>query len=122
MFESIKEKIKESFEKAESVFVREAVTMALEKAKIKAEDIGLAFAGDLLNQCTASSLGLRDYKIPYIGIYSACSTMALSILMSSVCVESGASALPAAISPPPNANTAFRLNTEVFALRHHNGR
>lgn len=109
----------ESFEKAESVFVREAVSMALGKAKIKAEDIGLAFAGDLLNQCTASSLGLRDYKMPYIGVYSACSTMALSLLLSSVSVESGATsyALSAASSHFCSAERQYRFPLEYGSLR-----
>ena len=35
------------------------------------------FAGDLLNQCIGSSFGLRSFGIPFIGLYGACSTMAL---------------------------------------------
>ena len=78
----------DSFEKAESVFVQEAVQTALTKAKLRAGDVDFAYAGDLLNQCVASSFGLREYGFPYIGIYGACSTMALGLINSAIAVES----------------------------------
>lgn len=80
----------DTYEQAESRFQSEAVTQALTKAKIKAEDVDCIFAGDLLNQCTGSSFGLIDFGIPYLGQYGACSTMAQGLIMASVFVESGA--------------------------------
>lgn len=80
----------ESWEKAESIFQKEAVAIALGKAEKSPKDIDYIFAGDLLNQCISSSFGLRDYNIPYLGQYGACSTMAQSLIMASVMVESGA--------------------------------
>lgn len=32
-------------------------------------------AGDLLNQCIGTAFGLRDFQIPFFGLYGACSTM-----------------------------------------------
>ncbi len=78
-----------TFEKAESLFQQEAVGVALKKAQKKAEDIDFIFAGDLLNQCISSSYGLKDYNIPYLGQYGACSTMAQGLIMASVMVGSG---------------------------------
>ena len=78
-----------TFEKAESLFQQEAVEVALNKSKKKAEDVDFIFAGDLLNQCISSSYGLKDYNIPYLGQYGACSTMAQGLIMASVMVESG---------------------------------
>ncbi len=78
-----------TFEKAESRFQQEAVGVALTKAQKKAEDIDFIFAGDLLNQCISSSYGLKDYNIPYLGQYGACSTMAQGLIMASVMVGSG---------------------------------
>ena len=46
-------------------------------------------AGDLLNQCIGSSFGLKENNIPFIGLYGACSTMALSIILASLSVSSG---------------------------------
>ena len=80
----------DTYEQAESRFQSEAVTEALTKAKIKAEDVDCIFAGDLLNQCVGSSYGLIDFGIPYLGQYGACSTMAQGLIMASVFVESGA--------------------------------
>lgn len=79
-----------SWEKAESLLQCEAVSIALEKSGIKKEMIDYIFAGDLLNQCISSSYGLRDFGIPFLGQYGACSTMAQTISMASVFAESGA--------------------------------
>ena len=46
-------------------------------------------AGDLLNQCVGSSYGLKDYFIPYLGIYGACSTFAEGLLLSAALVNAG---------------------------------
>ena len=80
----------ESFEKAESHLQRLSVSKALERAGVKEQDIDCIFAGDLLNQCIGSSFGLRELGIPFVGLYGACSTMALGLCMASVMVDSGA--------------------------------
>ncbi len=78
-----------SFEKAESKMQLCAAKKAIEKAKLKFDDIDIAFAGDLLNQCIGTNYGLRELGIPFAGVYGACSTMAESISLSSVFVASG---------------------------------
>ncbi len=80
----------DSFEKAESKLQQLAVKTALKKCNLKEQDIDLIFAGDLLNQCIGSAYGLRDFEIPFVGLYGACSTMALSLIMAAMSVESGA--------------------------------
>ena len=79
-----------SFEKAESQLQKISVGTTLNKADLSPTDIDMIFAGDLLNQCIGSAYGLRELKIPFIGLYGACSTMALSIIMACTAVESGA--------------------------------
>ncbi len=79
-----------SFEKAESKLQKTAVEIALDRAGLKKDDIDNIFAGDLLNQCIGSSFGLREFGIPFIGLYGACSTMALSAALASLFVECGA--------------------------------
>lgn len=78
-----------SFEKAESKLQQIAVQTALQKADVSQTDIDMIFAGDLLNQCIGSAYGLRELQIPFVGLYGACSTMALSLIMASMAVESG---------------------------------
>ena len=79
-----------SFEKAESRLQKTAVQTALDKAGLTPDDIDNIFAGDLLNQCIGSSFGLRSLGIPFIGLYGACSTMALSAGLAAVFIDSGA--------------------------------
>lgn len=78
-----------SWEKAESKLQTEAVNRALEKANVKAADVDFIFAGDLLNQCISSTFGLRNLNIPFLGQYGACSTMAQTLILSSIMVECG---------------------------------
>lgn len=79
-----------SFEKAESKLQKTAVQTALDKAGLTPDDIDNIFAGDLLNQCIGSSFGLRSFGIPFIGLYGACSTMALSAGLAAVFIDSSA--------------------------------
>lgn len=88
----------ESWEKAESQLQKEALSLALEKAQCSARDVDYLFAGDLLNQCISSSYGLKDFSIPYLGQYGACSTMVQGLIMASVMVSSGASHISACVT------------------------
>ena len=48
-----------------------ALQKAMEKGGLRAEDLDYVLAGDLLNQCIGTSFGLRDFKIPFYGLYGA---------------------------------------------------
>lgn len=74
----------DTWEKAESEMQRLALGLAMEKAKLTVDDVDAMFAGDLLNQCVGSNYGLADYKIPYFGLYGACSTAAEGMLLASL--------------------------------------
>ena len=88
----------ESWEKAESKFQKTALGLAIEKAVLKPQDINIVFACDLLNQCTGSTFGLLDFNIPFAGVYGACSTMALSLIMASVFIDNNLAQKAAAIT------------------------
>lgn len=79
----------DTWEQAEGLFQNKAVGHVLRKADLKPEDIDLLFAGDLLNQCVGSSYGLKDYYIPFLGIYGACSTFAEGTLLAGAMVNAG---------------------------------
>ena len=79
----------DSWEKAESALQKIAIETAIKKSGYKKEDFDLLFAGDLLNQCTGSTFSIRDLSIPFIGMYSACSTMSLTLATASVFISSG---------------------------------
>ena len=61
----------------------------MEKCGLKAEELDILYAGDLLGQSIASSFGLAAYPIPHVGLYGACSTCGLSLSMGSMAVAAG---------------------------------
>ena len=77
----------DTWEQAESLFQQRAVGHVLRKSGLEPDRIDLMIAGDLLNQCVGSSYGLKDYFIPYLGIYGACSTFAEGLLLSAALVN-----------------------------------
>ncbi|MBO5370918.1 MAG: stage V sporulation protein AD [Clostridia bacterium] len=78
-----------SWEKAESALMKNTVSGALTNANITADELNLLFAGDLLNQCTASSYGLKSFDVPFFGLYGACSTFAEGLCLASLAVGGG---------------------------------
>lgn len=109
----------QSFEQAETQMMRTAVEKALEKGGVMHEEIDLAFCGDLLNQCVASSFAMSGFGIPYIGIYGACSTMALGLMLSAAAVDSGAAlrTVCAASSHYCTAERQYRMPLEYGSQR-----
>ncbi len=79
----------ESYEKAERKMLEYAVLGAVEKAKLQPQDMSVLVAGDLLNQIISSTFTARQYDTNYIGLFGACSTMAESLAVGSIFVDSG---------------------------------
>ena len=89
-----------SWEKAERAS-KTALELALGKASLNYDDLDVLFAGDLLNQCISSSFAVRDTKIPFLGLYGACSTMAESLLLAASFVNAGYARRAGAITSSP---------------------
>lgn len=89
---------KDTWEKAESKFQLEALSLAINKAGLVKENIDSVFSGDLINQCIGSAYGLRELEIPFLGLYGACSTMAEGLLLASLVTDSGAVSRAAAVT------------------------
>lgn len=79
----------QTWEQAEALFQQKALGHAMRKAYLSPEKMELIIAGDLLNQCTGSSYGLKDYYVPFLGIYGACSTFAEGLLLAAALVNAG---------------------------------
>ncbi len=79
----------DTWEQAEAMLQTKALRHAMDKTPLTTEKMDLIFAGDLLNQCTGSSYGLKDFYIPFLGIYGACSTFAEALLLSASMVNAG---------------------------------
>lgn len=105
----------DSWEKAESKFVKETVNTVLEKSSVAGKDIDYVFAGDLLNQCISSSFAMRDSNMPFFGLFGACSTFVEGLCIGSVFMDSGAcnNVLCATSSHFCSAEKQFRFPLEL---------
>ena len=79
----------ESFEKAECKMLSHVIRQGIINAKIENDDVGSIIAGDLLNQIISSSFACRDFNIPYIGVYNACSTMSEAFAIGGMLIDGG---------------------------------
>ncbi|MEG0872629.1 MAG: stage V sporulation protein AD [Clostridia bacterium] len=78
-----------SFEKAESEMMKACINDLILKVPTTNDCIDYIFAGDLLNQCICSAYCIRDFAIPFFGLYGACSTFCEGLLLASLFVNSG---------------------------------
>lgn len=79
----------DSWEKAESKFIRENMALAVEKAELTMEAVDYLLCGDLLNQCTASTFGVLEFQVPFFGLFGACSTMGESMSLGAMLIDGG---------------------------------
>lgn len=88
----------QSYELAESAMLNDAITRALSNAKVSPSEVDFILSGDLLDQCMGSAFALKDFDVASIGLFGACSTMALSLSVGSMLVDAGASCIVAGTS------------------------
>ena len=79
----------DSFEKAERKMFREALIAAKRKAGLTDDQPDLVIGGDLLNQIVSASFAARDLKVPFLGVYGACSTICESMLVAASMIDGG---------------------------------
>ena len=103
-----------NWEDAESNLQRETLGILLQKCGVRAEDVGMLFAGDLLGQSVASSFGLKEYGIPQFGVYGACSTCAETLILGAMAVDGGYVDLAACVTSShfASAEKEFRFPLE----------
>lgn len=109
----------DSWEKAEADLVRQTVQGLLTKAGKLPEDIQYIFAGDLENQVAASCFGLKDFNIPFFGLFGACSTLGESMGLASSFIAGGMADLVVAGTSSHNcaAEKQFRFPLEYAGQR-----
>lgn len=78
-----------SWEEAESELQRRTVEECFKKAGLRETDLRYLFAGDLLGQLTATSFGVKEFEIPFFGLYGACSTMGEAMMLGAMTVNAG---------------------------------
>lgn len=76
-----------TYEKAERKIMEHAIFSCVDKAKIDPNSIDVILSGDLLNQIVSSSFAARHFDKPFLGLYSACSTMTEALMIGSCLVD-----------------------------------
>ena len=107
------------WEEAESTLQKEALSIALGKAGLKAEELRYLFAGDLLGQSMATSFGLQQFNLPLFGLYGACSTAGESLALAAMTVSAGYANLAGAVTSShfASAEKQFRFPLEYANQR-----
>lgn len=109
----------ESWEQSEAEMQRQALGLALSKAKTDDSSLQALFAGDLINQCTSSNYGLLSYNVPFFGLYGACSTCAEGLVLASMLVGNGTYSRVGVVTSSHNcsAERQFRFPLEYGGQR-----
>ncbi len=109
-----------TWEKAEGALGATVFTLALKRAGLPHTAIDLLLAGDLQNQCVASSGGLCSFGRPYLGLYGACSTFAEGLLVAALALNAAPPLHRAAVVTTSHncaAERQFRLPLEYGGQR-----
>lgn len=108
-----------SWEQAESQMLQEAALLAIKKAGYTPKDVDLLLAGDLLNQIAAANFAARELSLPFVGLYGACSTLALTLALGAMMVDGGYGerVVCAVSSHFDTAERQYRYPTEFGAQR-----
>ena len=103
-----------SWEKTESKMLENAMREVVKKADILLDSVDYILAGDLLNQIISSNFAARQIGVPFIGLYGACSSMALSMAVGSMLIDGGfgSKVICSASSHHETAERQYRLPTE----------
>ena len=60
----------------------------MKKTKLKEKEVDLIISGDLQNQIASSDYAIREYDIPFLGIYNACATSSEGLIIASTFIDS----------------------------------
>lgn len=73
----------DTFEMAESRMLSDSIMKLIKRGKLVDSDIDCVISGDLQNQIAASDYAMRDFNIPFLGIYNACATFGEGLIIAS---------------------------------------
>ncbi len=78
-----------TYEKAECKMLSTVIDGAISNAGYARSDVDMIVSGDLLNQIISASFAARDFSVPFLGVYGACSTMAEALAVAAAFVDGG---------------------------------
>lgn len=108
-----------TFERAERKMFLTAVERSIGKAGLAEGGVDVILAGDLLNQIISASFTARATGLPFLGIYSACSTMSEGLLLGGMLIDGGyaKTAVAATGSHFSSAERQYRYPLELGTTR-----
>lgn len=103
-----------TFEKGERKMLEIVCQNAIKNAKVKTSDLQVYLGGDLMNQLVSTNYVAEVLQIPFIGVYSACSTLTASLALAAFLIEGGGveKTLCSAISHFSSAERQYRYPLE----------
>ena len=106
-------------EKAEIKLVKDSLLYLMKKCGITKKEIDVVIGGDLLNQLTATTYGTNGVGKSFIGVYGACSSSVLSLIVGSNFIQGNfcSNALCVTSSHHLTSERQFRNPNEYGALR-----
>ncbi len=78
-----------TYEKAECKMLSFAISQAMKNAHASEKEVDMLVSGDLLNQIISASFAARDFQIPFLGVYGACSTLAEAYAIAATLIDGG---------------------------------
>lgn len=111
-----------TFEKSQAKLQEETISDILIKNNLLDHDINMIIGGDLSNQLYSSITAVNKFNIPFLGVYSACSSFIESLIIASVFISNGDA--DKIICTTSSHNLAqerqFRFPVEYGVLRNEN--
>lgn len=110
-----------TFEQAEIKMQRVVIDNLLLQNKLLDGDIDYLIGGDLFNQIAITSYSAKNYRIPLIGVYSACATFTESLAIGANLINSKQAKQIITITSAHNLNSEkqFRFPIEYGAPKPH---
>lgn len=78
-----------TYEKAERKMHEKTIRTLMKLNNLNDKDIDVLLSGDLMNQLTTSNFTAREFNIPFLGLYSACSSFTEALLLGSALIDAG---------------------------------
>ena len=76
-----------SWEQAEMAMYKKAINTCLNKNDKEIKDIDCVISGDLNNQIIIGNYVMRDYDVPYLGVFNACSSSVEGLIVGGNIIE-----------------------------------
>ena len=108
-----------SFEAAERKMQQDVINKIKSKKYLIDSSIDILFSGDLINQEIVSTFVMRDYDIPFIGLFGACSTFGIATILGAIFVENSLAkrVISMASSHTQTAERTFRYPNEYGGFK-----